>query len=58
MRPTLLVRYVVQTADARGQLRMRAGCQFHNPSHHLQGVVQRYVTRVERERIARSQGVL
>lgn len=58
IRPTLLVRYVVQTADARGQLRMRAGCQFHNPPRALQSTVQRYVTRVERERIARSQGVL
>lgn len=55
---TLLVQHVVQTQDIRGQTRLSAGCHFHQPSAALQATLQRYITRVERERIARSQGIL
>lgn len=57
IQPSLVVRHVAQTTDARGQLRTWAGCQF-KKSPALQAVVQRYVMNIERERIIRGQGVL
>lgn len=53
----LQVRHVYEHTDARGQPRTQAGCAFLTPSPALQAMVQRYVMRVERERIARERGL-
>lgn len=53
----LKVKHVYEQTDAKGQPRIQAGCEYIAPSPVLQSMVQRYVMRVERERIARERGL-
>lgn len=52
------VRHVFETRDGRGLPRTQAGVEFQNLSPSAQSLVQRYIMRVERERIARERGLL
>lgn len=53
----LEVRHVQRGTDVRGVLRIQAGCEFVSPTNHLQAMIQRYIMRVERERISRERGL-
>jgi c-di-GMP-binding flagellar brake protein YcgR len=58
IRPQLIVRYVTQSMDNKRQPRTRAGCEFSSTTPAMRSLIQQYVMRTERERIARSQGLM
>jgi len=58
IRPPLIVRYVAQSIDNKRQPRTRAGCEFSSTTPAMQSLIQQYVMRTERERIARGQGLM
>jgi flagellar brake protein len=55
---TIRVRHVFDTRDGRGLPRTQAGVEFQTLPASAQSLVQRYIMRVERERIARERGLL
>lgn len=55
--PEMKVRYTVQTLDNKRNPRIRIGCEFSNPPPPMQSLIQRYIMRTERERIAHSHGM-
>ncbi|MBB5015326.1 flagellar brake protein [Rehaibacterium terrae] len=55
---TLRVCHVFETNDGRGLPRTQAGCEFVALATQSQSLVQRYILRVERKRIARERGLI
>lgn len=55
---TLRICHVFETTDGRGLPRTQAGCEFVALAPAAQSMVQRYILRVERERIARERGLI
>lgn len=55
---TLRVCHVCDNTDGRGLPRTQAGCEFVALASAAQSLVQRYILRVERERIARERGMI
>lgn len=55
---TLCVRNTFQVATKTGALNLRIGCEFHNLPGNRLTMVQRYITRIERERKARLSGMV
>lgn len=54
----LLVRHVGEYAGNRGQVLHHAGCEFQSLTMGMQNIIQRYIMRVERERVARDRGLI
>lgn len=54
----LQVRKVVEISSARGPHTLRIGCSFVGVPAMRQGMIERYITRIERERTARNSGLV
>lgn len=54
----LQVRHLGEYSGHRGQVLHHAGCEFQALSMPMQNLVQRYIMRVERERVARDRGLI
>lgn len=55
---SLQVRHVGQYAGNKGQVMNHVGCEWQSLNMGMQNLIQRYIMRVERERVARDRGLL